>query len=79
MIDILLCLVFEVLGQIDHLPVWSKIAVSKVVDPAWNGGGEKEELGRSLGALFDLPKYLVNIFLESHIQHLVCLIKDHCF
>lgn len=43
-VDVLLRLVFEILGEINHLPVWSQILLCHVLDPSWNGRRKKKEL-----------------------------------
>lgn len=77
-VDILLRLVFEILRQIDHLPVWPEVVVGQVLDPGWNSGGEEEELRRSLRALLDLLENLIYVLFEAHVQHLVGLVEDQC-
>ena len=37
MVDILLCLTFEIFRKIDHFPSWVEIVTSQTGDPRWNG------------------------------------------
>lgn len=75
-IYILLSLVFQILAEINHLPVGSQILMGQSVDPSWNCCREKKKLRRCRRLFLDTFKDLVNILLESHVQHLVRFVKD---
>ena len=44
--DVFLCLVLQVLGEVDRLPVGPQVCVRQGANPRGHGGGEEQELRR---------------------------------
>ena len=69
-------LVLQVLAQINHSKVLAHVLVGDVSDPPGDSGREEANLKLVSALRLDLPEDLVNIFLESKLEHLVGLIQD---
>ena len=69
-------LVLQVLAQINHSEVLAHVLVSDISDPPGDSGREEANLKLVSALRLDLPEDLVDIFLESKLEHLVGLIQD---
>lgn len=49
-----------------------------LLDPAWHGCGEEQDLELQLVDLLHIPKNVVDIFLEAQLQHDISLVEDDC-
>lgn len=76
MIYILLGLILQILGQVNHLPIWSQVIVSQVLDPWRYSCGTQNKLRQLFRTFFDLFKYFIDVLFESHVKHLVSLVQD---
>jgi len=77
MVDILLSSILQILGKINHLPVFFQVVGSQLLDPTWDSGREQKKLWHFLNGFFHVSQNSVNVFFETKFHHLVCFVKNH--
>lgn len=78
-LDILLCLVSDVLGEVDQFPVFLQVVSRHALHPAGNCRREQKELRLLYDGLVNAAKYPIHILLEAHIEHAISLIQHEAF
>lgn len=69
-------LVLQVLAQVNDSEVLAHVLVRDISDPPGDSGREQANLKLVSTLRLDLPENLVDVFLESELEHLVGFIED---
>ena len=79
MLHLLGSLVFQVSNKINTAVARFEHVACHVLDPLGNCGRKQKRLIIFRALFFDDPNNLLNLLLESHVEHLICFIKHHVF
>ncbi len=66
---------FVILDQVDEVAVRREVGPGEFDDPRGNGCREQQILSFRGSVFSNILKYLLDVFLETLFQHLICLVK----
>ena len=79
MLDIFLCFVLDIFGEIDELPVLFEVVSRHSLDPSWHCCREKQELWLIYDCLMHTFEDPIDVHFEAHVEHTVSLVENEAF